>query len=104
MSYMDDDSILHFSAQDLFCCILEHNPKQAVDIMTNTIAMGPQPSLRLMGELGNTIDQFKMYLLHCAKFGISNPSTVQSILDRFCSSLKKGEHMIKMGNWDDEDA
>ena len=102
-STLDSDQIIHLSAKALFCAVIERDAKKGVDIMLNTIANGPDASLRFLGELSNTIDQFREYLSNCGNYGISSPADVECLLNRFCDSMKKGAHEIKVGGWNDED-
>lgn len=98
---MDNDQIIHLTAKQLFCCIIDRNASVGVDVMMRTISMGPDASLRFLGELSNTVDQFRAYLTDCAKYGISGVRDLDCVLTRFCDSLKNGDTMIKVGDWED---
>ena len=99
---MDSDQIIHLSAKALFCAVIDRDAKKGVDIMVTTIANGPDASLRFLGEFSNTLDQFRVYLSNCGKYGISSVADVESLLNRFCESMRKGESEIKLGDWDNQ--
>ena len=97
---MDNDQIIHLNAQQLFCFILERNAKRGVDLMQHTIARGPDETLRFLGEISNTLDNFTQYLSECAKYGMCDVSDFECALRRFIDAQKKGDHLIKVGEWD----
>ena len=97
---MDNDQMIHLNAQQLFCFILERNAKRGVDLMQYTISRGPDEALRFLGEISNLVDQFRQYLSECAKYGMSDVSAFDCALRRFSESQKKGQHIIKVGEWD----
>ena len=97
---MNNDEIIHLTAKQLFCCIIDRDAKHSTDIMQRIIAMGPDASLRFLGEIGNTVDQFRAYLASCAEYGMCNVSAFDCALRRFCNCQKSGDHLIKVGEWD----
>jgi len=97
---LDNDQIIHLNAQQLFCFILERNAKQGVDLMQYTISRGPDETLRFLGEISNLVDHFREYLSECAKYGMCRSSDFECALRRFIDAQKKGEHLIKVGEWD----
>jgi len=97
---MDRDEIVHIAAKNLFCCIIDRDEKSGTDIMTQVIAMGPQSSLRFLGELSNKVDQFVQYLGDCTNYGLRDNKDFACALMRFCKCQKNGHHLIKVGDWD----
>jgi hypothetical protein len=97
---MDRDEIIHIAAKNLFVCIIDRNEKRGTAIMTQVIAMGPQSSLRFLGELSNKVDQFRAYLGDCVNYGLCDTKSFDCALRRFCECQKNGQNLIKVGEWD----
>ena len=97
---MDNDQIIHLNAQQLFCFILERNAKRGVDLMQYTISRGPDETLRFLGEISNMVNKFAQFMGECAKYGMCNVSDFDCAIHRFIDAQKKGEHLIKVGEWD----
>ena len=97
---MDNDQIIHITAKQLFCCIIDRDAERGTDLMTRVIAMGPHSTLRFLGELSNKVDQFTSYLADCAEYGLCDSKSFDCALKRFCESQRKGKHLIKVGDWD----
>jgi len=97
---MDPDEIIHIAAKQLFCFIIDRDSSRGTDLMTQVIAMGPQSSLRFLGELSNKVDQFRAYLGDCVEYGLCDVKSFDCALRRFCECQKSGDHLIKVGEWD----
>ena len=97
---MDSDEIIHVTAKQLFCYIIDRDEKKGTDVMMKVIAMGPQPTLRFLGELCNKVDQFRVYLSDCARYGLCDTKAFDCALRRFCECQRNGQHLIKVGEWD----
>ena len=97
---MDRDKIIHIAAKQLFCYIIDRNEKKGTELMMQVIEMGPQSSLRFLGELSNKVDQFRAYLSDCANYGLCDTKSFDCALKRFCECQRNGDRLIKVGDWD----
>ena len=98
---MNSDEIIHVTAKQLFCYIIDRDEKKGTDVMMKVIEMGPQSTLRFLGELSNKVDQFRHYLGDCAEYGLRDTKDFDCALRRFCECQRNGDHLIKIGEWED---
>ena len=79
-------------ATKYFVNTMKRNSKQATDVMTTVIKMGPNASLRFMGETANLINEFHTYLECYSKCTIRDRTDVEYIIDQMCNGLCTSEY------------
>ena len=95
---MNSDEIIHVTAKQLFCYIIDRDEKKGTDVMMKVIEMGPQSTLRFLGELSNKVDQFRHYLGDCAEYGLRDTKDFDCAIRRFCKNRQTNCSLKKIKN------
>ena len=89
---MDLNSIVHIMAKKYFVFVMKQDAKQATDVMISIIDLGPQASLRFLGETANLINQLHHHVAECSKCSVRGPEDVKRIIYQMCDDLCKHRH------------
>ena len=89
---MHSDEIIQQMATKYFVNTMKRDAKQGADVMVTVIRMGPNASLRFMGETANLINEFHTYLERCSKCTIRDRTDMECIIDQICNGLCTSEY------------